>query len=173
MRPSVFALCAALAVGFAFPSGAYAQLMGSQPYQPSVGRSGAGFGMSPAYREAILNQKLLGRQSNPLVRGTDGRLLDVERRGDQAFVREPERRFVLSALPSQRGDLRDGGDLSAPSRYQAIAFGSGISGGLPMGMSAVESSRDQLPWGAVSAGAALDSPVNIWIAALDAGSERY
>jgi hypothetical protein len=53
--------------------------------------------MSPGYRQAILNSKLLGQQSNPLVRDENGLLLTVDRRNSQAFLREPNQPFVVSS----------------------------------------------------------------------------
>ncbi len=57
---------------------------------------GGGPGMSPAAREAILEDKLLGRGSGDIVIGPDGGLLLVRRAGDGAAVLQaPAAPFVL------------------------------------------------------------------------------
>jgi hypothetical protein len=91
-----YAIAVAAAMLIALP--ARAQLMGNAPYQPSAGnagRVGIGVGMSPGYRQAILNSKLLGQQQNPLVRDANGFLLTVDRSNSQAFPRVPNQPFLV------------------------------------------------------------------------------
>lgn len=74
-----------LPLGFALLSSTPVLAQTNMPYQP--GRSGVG--LSLGYRQAILNDKLLGSRPSNLIRGPSGELLDVQRRGSQVFLRDP------------------------------------------------------------------------------------
>lgn len=97
----VAALAAALLASF----GASAQ-WNNQPYQ-FRNTPGSGAGMSIAYRQAILNEELFGRRPDNLVRGADGRLLEVFKRDQQAFLAEPEPNFLVGG--GARGGIFVGG----------------------------------------------------------------
>lgn len=102
LRPTSFltsVLAAAVALSMA-PAGASAQ-WNNEPYRfgANIGAGSGGAGMSLAYRQAILNEELFGRRPENLVRGADGRLLDVIERDQQAFLAEPEPDFLV-----RRGD---------------------------------------------------------------------
>lgn len=70
---------------------------GNLPYQSG------GAGLSYGGRQAILNAKLLNSRPKNLVRGSDGSLLDVSRRGSQAFLRSPETGAILPGGSPRRG----------------------------------------------------------------------
>lgn len=80
----------------ALPQTAQAQL-NNQPFSFSRGTVGAGVGMSSAYREIMLERKLLGRSTaNNFIRGVDGSLVNVERKGDQGFARPTTAPYAAS-----------------------------------------------------------------------------
>lgn len=82
---------------------AYAQL-NNKPY--AFRNSPGGLGMSPAGKQAILNDKVLGRTPDNLVRGPDGYLLDVIKGPGNVVIvqREGQGGFI----PGYRGtDFRD------------------------------------------------------------------
>lgn len=54
-----------------------------------------GGGFSAAYRQAMLDRELFGREPRNLVRSPDGRLVDVIRRDGQAFVVEREPNLLV------------------------------------------------------------------------------
>lgn len=83
----------ALAVAVLAPTAASAQ-WNNDPYQ-FRSNTGGGAGMSLAYRQAILNEELFGRRPENLVRGPDGRLLEIIRRDQQAFLADPEPNFLV------------------------------------------------------------------------------
>lgn len=100
---------------------------GNLPYQS--GNAGLSYGG----RQAILNAKLLNSRPRNLVRGSDGSLLDVSRRGSQAFLRSPETGAILPGGSPRRGwstglgtGLGWGGMASAYSG--ALGYRSGRSG---------------------------------------------
>lgn len=79
----------------ALPHAAQAQL-NNQPFSFSRG-GGSGVGMSPAYREITMERKLLGRSTaNNFIKGVDGSLVNVERKGDQAFGRPTSAPYAAS-----------------------------------------------------------------------------
>ncbi|MEQ8393544.1 hypothetical protein [Thalassobaculum sp.] len=95
MKRSVFfAAFLLVMVGGLSPS--HAQL-NNQPYQPFAAR--AGFGMSTAYRQALLNQKLRGQRPDNLARSASGALLEISRFGGRApaFVSVPSDAFLPGA----------------------------------------------------------------------------
>jgi hypothetical protein len=151
-----------------------AQLMGNAPYQPRVGGgniTGVGAGMSPAYRQTILNAKLLGPQSNPLVRDQNGFLLNVDRRNSQAFLRIPNQPFLVPAdgagglsAAGVGGGLGWGG---SDSYRGAVYVGGGTYGGNPLlwiGM--LNEPPNRLPWSGLTSGATAAGPMDTWIAQL-------
>jgi len=108
---------------------AYAQA-GNRPYQ-----SGSA-GLSYGGRQAILNAKLLNSRPKNLVRGSDGSLLDVSRRGSQAFLRSPETGAILPGGSPRRGwatglgtGLGWGGMASAYGGALGYRYGGSGSGG--------------------------------------------
>lgn len=60
--------------------------------------AGASVGMTPAYRQLMLERKLLGRptENNTFTRGADGSLINIERRDDLAFGRFVAAPYVLA-----------------------------------------------------------------------------
>jgi hypothetical protein len=163
-------------------SPADAQLMGNAPYQPRAGNiggsiTGIGSGMSPAYRQTILNAKLLGPQSNPLVRDQSGFLLTVARSNSQAFLRFPNQPFLVPTDGggglsvdgvSVGGGFGDGLGWGGSDAYRApVYLGSGAYGGNALfwiGM--LNEPSNSLPWSGVTAGATAAAPMNVWIAQL-------
>lgn len=163
-------------------SPANAQLMGNAPYQPRAGSiggsiTGIGAGMSPAYRQAILNAKLLGPQSNPLVRDQSGFLLTVDRSNSQAFLRFPNQPFLVPTDGagglsvdgvSFGGGFGSGLGWGGSDAYRApVYLGSGAYGGNALfwiGM--LNEPSNSLPWSGVTAGATAGAPMNVWIAQL-------
>lgn len=127
-------------------SGQVAQAQaGNLPYQSGNA------GISAGARQAILNARLLGSTPRNLVRGPDGSLLDVSRRGSQAFLRSPETGAIL------RG--------GSPSRGWSTGLGTGLGwGGLGSAYSGALSYR--------SRGSSADSMMQ-WISMLDMGQGRY
>jgi hypothetical protein len=120
---------------------------GNLPYQ-----SGSA-GLSYGGRQAILSAKLLNSRPRNLVRGVDGSLLDVSRRGSQAFLRSPE-----------TGAILPGG---SPRRGWATGLGTGLGWG---GMASAYSGALSYRYGR-SSGA--DSMMQ-WISMLDMGlSQSY
>lgn len=110
MGPIPFAACAVVLVAAALaPPPALAQ-WNNQPY--SYRSSGGGAGMSTAYRQAIIDRELFGREPRNLVRSGDGRLLEVIERDDQAFVADREPNILVErdlAAPVAGLRLRVGG----------------------------------------------------------------
>jgi hypothetical protein len=144
------------------------------PYQPTVGGAG-GVGMSPGYRQAILNSKLLGQQSNPLVRDGNGLLLTVDRRNSQAFLRVPNQPFVVSSSGSTGFSGNDvgvgsGSDLGwggADGYRAAVYLGTGpYNSGALYWIGMLNEPANGLPWSGVTSGAANAVPISAWIAQL-------
>ncbi len=164
---------AALASAVLIASPARAQLMGNAPYQPITGNIG-GVGMSPAYRQAILNSKLLGRQTNPLVRDQNGFLLSVDRRNSQAFLRVPNQPFLVASdgtgiVSADRAGIGSGLGWGGADGYRAAVYvGSGPYDGHSLywiGM--LNEPPNSLPWSGVTSGAAAAVPISAWIAQLN------
>tara|TARA_R110002167_G_scaffold366389_1_gene595668 strand:- start:5379 stop:5885 length:507 start_codon:yes stop_codon:yes gene_type:complete len=88
----------AVAVSLTCVNVASAQV-GNAPYSPGASRTGAG--ISFAYRQAILNAKILGQRPRALVRGPSGELLTIQRRGRNALVLYPgDGSFIPGARPN-------------------------------------------------------------------------
>lgn len=118
---------------------------GNLPYQSG------GAGISTGARQAILNARLLGSTPRNLVRGPDGSLLDVSRRGSQAFLRSPE-----------TGAILPGG---SPGRGWSTGLGTGLGwGGLASAYGGALSQR-------YARGSSAESMMQ-WISMLDMGSGR-
>ncbi|MEL3892106.1 hypothetical protein V6B08_17630 [Ferrovibrio sp. MS7] len=94
-----------------FSGGAALAQAGNLPYQ-----AGGGTGVSSGARLAILNARLLGSRPGNLVRDGAGGLLDVSRRGSQAFLYSPG---SGAFLPGAR-----------PGRGWATGLGTGLGWGL-------------------------------------------
>lgn len=121
---------------------------GNLPYQP-----GGGAGISYGARQAVLNARLLGVRPRNLMRGADGSLLDVARRGNQVFLRSPE-----------TGAFLPGG---SPRRGWATGMGTGLGWG---GMSSAYGGALSARYG--MGGMAAESMMQ-WISLLDFGDGRY
>lgn len=149
---------ATILVGGMVPAAAQ---MNNQPYQGSI-RSG-GFGMSLGHRQAILDRELLGRTGNPVVRDRNGALLEVERRGAQAFVRLRDDSF----LPADRLGVRSSGfgyvGVASSGGYSA-ARGLLAGGGSLFWIGMLAEPGSQVPWSGVTAGSSYATPINSWIA---------
>lgn len=159
MRVRYLALVAAMVLaGYAVPAAAQ---MNNLPYQGSA-RSG-GFGMSLGHRQAILDRELRGRSSNPLVRGANGQLLEVERRGSQAFVRSRSDAFFPAArLGARVSGLGWGGQAAGGSSYAARGLIAG--GGSLYWIGMLAEPGGQLPWSGLTAGSTFATPIDTWIA---------
>ncbi|HEY4134312.1 MAG TPA: hypothetical protein VGO34_03770 [Alphaproteobacteria bacterium] len=128
----------------------------NQPFafggNPGAGVPGtSGLGMSPAYREVILERKLLGRStSNNFIRGADGSLVNVERKGDQAYARPVTTPFAASQ-----------------SSFSLSGFGYGGSGGGSVDLLRAAIARPTDPASedmpAVAGTAPGAVPINSWI----------
>lgn len=159
MRIRYLALATAMiVVGGIVPATAQ---MNNQPYQGSI-RSG-GFGMSLGHRQAIIDRELFGRTGNPLVRDQNGALLEIERRGAQAFVRSRDDAF----LPADRlGSRSIGFGFNGQAASGVVIAPQGlIAGGSSLfwiGM--LGEPGNQLPWSGVTAGSTYATPINSWIA---------
>lgn len=157
MRTYWLALTAAMALaGGMVPAAAQ---MNNLPYQGSV-RSG-GFGMSLGHRQAIIDRELFGRTGNPLIRGVDGALLEVERRGSQAFVRPRTDTF----LPQDRLGTRSAG-LGWGAQAAGASFASqGLiaGGGSLFWISMLSEPGGQLPWSGLTTGSTFSTPIDLWI----------
>lgn len=89
MKSSVIVTMLAAAFVLAGTSAASAQ-WNNQPWQPGWKGPSGGVGMSPGYRQAILEREFTGSEPDNLYRGADGFLLDVRRGPDrQAFLSRP------------------------------------------------------------------------------------
>lgn len=98
----------------------------------SIGRGGSatGSGMTLGYRQAIIEEELLNRRPDALVRDATGALVEVERRNSgQAFIRRQTAPFVPGAAA---------GTAAGGMRFAVggIGFGGGgghgaVSGGGP------------------------------------------
>lgn len=123
----------------------------NEPYQ--FRNSGGGGGFSPAYRQAMLNKELFGREPDNLVRGPDGRLLDVIERDQQAYLVDPEPNFYV---PAQRFSSTGGISLFLSAGGGAATIGGWTSmldgPGLP---------------NAAGRPATAASPIDSWINQLD------
>jgi hypothetical protein len=165
----------AFALAALMSSEAQAQLMGNAPYQPTFGsgRGGGSFGMSPAYRQAILNAQLLGQQSNPLVRDRNGFLLDVDRRGSQAFLRAPASPFLPAsgaAIGISAAGVGFGFGTTAGAGaglYATAGYGAALDGNRLNWIAMLDASPNEWPWSGVSASATTPAPLNVWIAQLE------
>ncbi|HEX6956897.1 MAG TPA: hypothetical protein VF194_02840 [Ferrovibrio sp.] len=112
-------LIAALAIGAGFTSLPAEAQWNNQPYQlPSRGNT---FGMSPAYRQVILQRKLNGTPSNPILRDGAGNLVDIERRGNLAFLRAQASPFLVSS---------SGLGFGAGLGIDGVSLGWGLGGSL-------------------------------------------
>lgn len=157
MTTRSFALAIAVLLASAMTP-AHAQF-NNQPYQGSL-RAG-GFGMSFGHRQAILERELFGRQSNPLVRGPGGELLEIERRGSQAFVRTRDTSF----LPARGFDPTSGGlgwgNQSAGASSVVLRAGLATPSLFWLGM--LDEPARAAPWSGLTSGATVGAPVDTWI----------
>lgn len=151
----VLGFCLALLL----PQLAQAQI-GNAPFSLSVG--GGGFGMSNAYREAILRKQFFNETPDHMLRSRGGEfLLQVDRYDGQAFARTNEVTFLLPA--TRRGELAaigSGYSLSVPPSW----YGGGAPG---VWLTMVEVQEPGLPWTALSPAGGGGTPINAWIAQLE------
>lgn len=105
---SCIGVAAALAI-FLGPAEAPAQWNNS-PYQPKFRGLPGGAGMSPGYRQVIISRELGDRQRYNFYRGASGELVEITRKGRNAFTVSPE------GFPSSR------------NRLARTGFGYGASG---------------------------------------------
>lgn len=78
---------------YAFPGSSVGNNVGFNAWSPT--------GISPAYRELILERKLLGRSSsNAFLMGPYGTLFNVQRSGSEAFPSAVAAPFIASAINS-------------------------------------------------------------------------
>ena len=131
----------------ALPQTAQAQL-NNQPFAFQRGGMTAGsVGMSPAYRQIILERKLSGRSTaNSFIRGTDGTLVNVERTGDQAFARP-----TTAPYSAARSGLSWGGG----------GYSADVGTSPPRGALRNDPVNEDMP--ALFGGAAGGVPINSWI----------
>jgi hypothetical protein len=153
LASTVTGIATALIV-FSISQAASAQV-GNQPYAfggrigANVGAGSASPGMSSAYREIILERRLLGRStSNNFIRGADGSLVNIERKGDQAFARPVTSPFSAS----QSGFALGIGGYSSDS---------GSAGLLRAAIRPTEAPTEDMP--AVFGTAPGAVPINSWI----------
>lgn len=106
------------------------------------GAAGEAVGMSPAYRQMIIEHEFTGQRPENLIRDRSGSLLQVERgRSNQAFVRLQAEPFLPSVTGSAGfrifGFSLGGGGV-------ALAGGGGFSdaGGIFLGWSSMLSMRE-------------------------------
>lgn len=134
--------------------------MNNLPYQGSV-RSG-GFGMSLGHRQAILERELLGRTGNPIIRGANGALLEVERRGSQAFVRSRSDSFLPAARLGARSSGFGWGGNTASGGYNTTR-GLSAGGGSLFWIGMLAEPAGQLPWSGLMTGSSFATPIDTWI----------
>lgn len=132
-------------------SPAKAQL-NNQAFSFQRGGPANGVGMSGAYRQLLLERKLAGRSTaNNFIRGLDGSLVNVERRGDQAFGRPQIAPYIAASGFSASGSDRFG--------FRAEGSASRGAGGLlPLPSGAA---GDDMP--AIYGPAPGAVPINSWI----------
>jgi hypothetical protein len=105
--------------------------LNNQPFSFRGAGGGAAFstgsvGMTPAYREMILERKLLGRPATngTFTRGPDGSLVNVDRKGDQVFARAVAAPYALAQGWGGLGfGASAGGGLAVPPYSRAILTG--------------------------------------------------
>jgi len=91
MKPLLFPIIFAGLAALLLPLQEAGAQWNNAPYQPSFRGAAGGVGMSPAYRQVIILDRLSDNVSrNNLFRGPAGQLVDIERRDGQAFVVSPE-----------------------------------------------------------------------------------
>lgn len=89
-----------MAVALLAAAPAWAQ-WNNQPYSYSSG--GGSVGMSGAYRQAYLDQKITGNRPRNLVRGPDGSLASVVEKDRQAFLVTPQPNYIVNRGGSAAG----------------------------------------------------------------------
>jgi len=157
------ALISCIALGTALVVGAPALAQSKSPY-----RAG-GAGISLGYRQAILNDQLLGSRPKALVRGPSGELLDVERRNSQAFLRSPDSgAFLAGARPNSSWPTGLGNGLGWGNEQFAISSGQYATGArsgsdsLTGWISLLPTSVGQSYWGSLGSFGGF-TPIDIWI----------
>jgi len=157
MKTGILSLALTLGVALCTASGASAQL-NNRPFTPTF-QGGGAIGMSSAYREAILRQKLFGETPSNLVRSRSGNeLLDVQRLGNQAFLSSRSSSFV-----SPRAQI--GGFATYNTGLGGFSFG---SSGPIQWIAAL--GNEGLSWNSLAGGGNIDTPINAWISQLDGPS---
>lgn len=152
-----------LALGIALLSSAPVLAQSNMPYQAA-----GGVGISLGYRQAILNDRLLGSRPSALVRGPSGELLDVERRGSQAFLRSPDSGAFLpgarpnSGWPTGLGTGLGWSGTSLTGNSVRYIGARGMSDSVTSWIAMLPADNEQAYWGGLrSDGGA--TPMDIWI----------
>lgn len=133
---------------------------GSTPFQFRNRGAGDAVGMSPAYRQAILDAELNNNRPDTLVRDSGGYLLSVTRRDGQAFLSEPAQPFLVGG---------QSGGVSVGSGGFYVGYG-GVSISIWTSMAGSDLSGAMM---ASYAGAgpatplARPSPIDTWVAQLN------
>ncbi|HSV29329.1 MAG TPA: hypothetical protein VLL76_07215 [Candidatus Omnitrophota bacterium] len=99
----------------------------NEPYQ-FRSNIGGGAGMSTAYRQAIIDKELYGRRPENLVKGPDGRLLEVIERDQQAFLADPEPNFIVRRSGWASGGASVGVGGVAIGGWTAMVDGGPVTG---------------------------------------------
>lgn len=151
-----------LALGIAVLTSAPALAQSNLPYQAG------GAGMSFGYRQAILNDRLLGSRPSALVRGPSGDLLDVNRQGSQVFLRSPDSGVFLAGARPNRGWPTGLGTGLGWGGMALAATGGGYVGSWRTGDSLTQwiallpASDGLSSWGGLTSGGG-ETPMDIWI----------
>lgn len=118
MRQKILSLAAGLALVLVLPLAEAAAQWNNTPYQPAFRGAAGGAGMSPGYRQVIIQDRLSDRMSrNNLYRLPSGALATVVQERDQAFV------LGADGLPAVRAGRVS--DLSGFG-YGGGSFGHGV-----------------------------------------------
>ncbi|MDF2095834.1 hypothetical protein [Aquibaculum arenosum] len=97
MKQQILSLAAGLALVLVLPLAEATAQWNNRPYQPAFRGAAGGVGMSPGYRQVIIQDRLSDRMSrNNLYRLPSGALADVAQDRDQAFI------IGADGLPSVR-----------------------------------------------------------------------
>lgn len=168
-RGHLFGAFAVAAVMAGMAGDAAAQLISNQPFEFSR-RGGGGVGMSPGYRQAIIEEKLFDRRPENLLRDATGFLVEVERGPSrQAFVRRQASPFEPGV-----GSVRPGGFFTvfgggAGISVGGVFLGSGFRGAGYGGVSGLEYGAMDGSGTAVSYSSSASTPIDSWISQLYGG----
>ena len=152
-----------LALGIVLLSSVPALAQSNLPYHAGS------VGISLGYRQAILNSRLLGSRPSALVRGPSGGLLDVERRGSQAFLQSSDSGAFLagarpnSGWPTGLGTGLGWGHMSLAVGTVSYAPGTwGMNDTVTRWIAMLPAVDGQTYWGGLAADGGA-SPMDVWI----------